>query len=57
MSDFSSNFLDLDDEFSAYESSAEETAMMQGTLVMSRGLNDTKPFRNFLKTLPDILKN
>ena len=37
---------------------AEETiAMMQGTLVMSRGLNDTKPFRNFLKTLPDILKN
>jgi len=32
-------------------------AMMQGTLVMSRGMNDTKPFKNFLKTLPNILTN
>lgn len=31
-------------------------AMLQGTLVMSRGLNDTKPFKNFLKSFPDILK-
>jgi len=30
-------------------------AMMQGTLVMSRGMNDTKPFKNFLKNLPEIL--
>ena len=35
---------------------AENTiAMLQGTLVMSRGMNNTKPFRNFLKTLPEIL--
>ncbi|MGI9535070.1 MAG: TetR/AcrR family transcriptional regulator [Thermodesulfobacteriota bacterium] len=35
---------------------AENTiAMLQGTLVMSRGMNDTKPFKKFLKTLPDIL--
>ena len=32
-------------------------AMMQGTLVMSRGMNDTKPFKNFLKTLPNTLLN
>ncbi len=35
---------------------AEDTiAMMQGTLVISRGMNDTKPFKNFLKNLPKIL--
>ncbi len=32
-------------------------AMMQGTLVISRGMNDTKPFKNFLKSLPNILLN
>ena len=37
---------------------AENTmAMMQGTLVMSRGMNDTKPFKNFLKDLPSILSS
>jgi len=37
---------------------AENTiAMMQGTLVISRGMNDTKPFKNFLKSLPNILDN
>jgi len=30
-------------------------AMMQGTLVMSRGMNDTKPFKSFLRSLPKIL--
>ena len=37
---------------------AENTiAMMQGTLVISRGMNDTKPFKSFLKSLPNILDN
>ena len=31
-------------------------AMLQGSLVLSRGMNSTKPFRDFLKNLPgDIL--
>jgi len=32
-------------------------AMMQGTLVISRGMNDTKLFKNFLSNLPNILIN
>lgn len=30
-------------------------AMIQGSLVMSRGMNDTKHFRNFLNNLPKML--
>lgn len=30
-------------------------AMLQGTLVISRGMNDPKPFKNFLKSLPKSL--
>ena len=30
-------------------------AMIQGTLVMSRGMNDPKHFKNFLKNLPGML--
>ena len=32
-------------------------AMIQGTLVMSRGMNDPKPFKSFLKSLPKFLLN
>jgi len=30
-------------------------AMLQGTLVIARGMNDTKPFKSFLRSLPKIL--
>jgi len=30
-------------------------AMLQGTLVMSRGMNDPKLFKNYLKNLPKML--
>lgn len=43
------------DERSARQRAERATALLQGSLVLSRGLGSTHPFENFLDSLPDEL--
>ena len=43
------------DRKTSRERAENAIAMLQGTLVMSRGMNDPKLFKNFLRNLPKML--